>query len=34
MFAEWIGKDLLFNALVFDDAQSKEDFLNNKFLIK
>jgi hypothetical protein len=28
-FAEWKGNDLLFNALVFDDAQTKEDFLNN-----
>ena len=29
-FAEWKGNDLLFNALIFDDAQTKEDFLLNK----
>jgi len=28
-FAEWKGNDLLFNAVVYDDAQTKEDFLNN-----
>jgi len=28
-FAEWKGNDLLFNAIVYDDAQTKEDFLNN-----
>ena len=27
-FAEWKGNDLLFNALIFDDAQTKEDFLS------
>ena len=26
---EWKGNDLLFNAIVYDDAQTKEDFLNS-----
>ena len=29
-FAEWKGNDLHFNAVIYDDAQTKEDFLNNK----